>query len=84
MERVHTRARSLCQQVGETSQLFSALHGLWRYYLATGKLDLADEISEQLYRLAQHLDDPVLLVGSHTALGVTFPVINLSSLAIKE
>src|SRR5206468_6937946 len=30
VERVYTRARALCQQVGDTPQLFSVLPGLWR------------------------------------------------------
>ena len=28
----YTRARELCQQVGETPQLFPMLFGLWRFY----------------------------------------------------
>jgi class 3 adenylate cyclase/predicted ATPase len=70
-ERVHLRARDLCQQLGDTTRLFSALYGLWRYYVTACKLDLARETGEQLLSLAQHLNAPVLLVGSHAALAVT-------------
>ena len=33
VERAYTRARELCQQVGETPELFPVLWGLWRFYL---------------------------------------------------
>ena len=32
----YTRARELCQQMGETPQLFPVLLGLWRFYLVRG------------------------------------------------
>jgi class 3 adenylate cyclase/predicted ATPase len=71
-ERIHLRARDLCQQLGDTARLFSALYGLWRFYVTACKLDLACATGEQLLSLAQRLNDPVLLVGSHAALGVTY------------
>ena len=33
VEKAYTRARELCQQVGETPQLFPVLRGLWVFYL---------------------------------------------------
>lgn len=71
-ERVHLRARDLCHQLGDTSRLFSALYGLKRFYEVTSQLDTARAIGEQLLSLAQRLNDPVLLVGSHAALAVTY------------
>ena len=71
-ERVHLRARDLCQQLGDTARRFLVLYGLWRFYVVSCKLDTAREISEQILSLAQCLNDPVLLVGSHAALGVTY------------
>ena len=32
VEHAYTRARELCQQVGETPQLFPVLWGLWVFY----------------------------------------------------
>src|SRR5262249_46957898 len=32
VEQAYDRARVLCQQVGETPQLFSVLRGLWQFY----------------------------------------------------
>jgi predicted ATPase len=32
----YARARELCQQVGETPELFPVLFGLWRFYYVGG------------------------------------------------
>src|SRR5262249_18783330 len=37
VERTYARARELCQQVGETPQLFPVLWGLWRFYAQRGE-----------------------------------------------
>jgi predicted ATPase len=71
VERVYTRARQLCQQVGETPQLFPVLWGLCRFYTTRGELQTARELGGQLLRLAQHQDDLALLVAAHNALGQT-------------
>ncbi len=71
VERVYTRARELCQQLGETSQLFPALVGLWRFYSFRAELRTARELAEQLMSLAQNVQDPALLLQAHRALGVT-------------
>jgi predicted ATPase len=69
VERVYTRARALCQQVGETLDLVPALFGLWRYYLVQSRLHTAREIGDILLRLAQRTHDPTLAVSAHYALG---------------
>jgi predicted ATPase len=72
VEHAYTRARTLCQQVGETPELAPVLLGLWRYYLVRPQLHTARELGETLLRLAQHADDPALSVVAHYALGVTW------------
>src|SRR3970282_341401 len=37
VEQCLTRARELCQQVGDNAQLFSVLWGLWTFYLVRGE-----------------------------------------------
>jgi TOMM system kinase/cyclase fusion protein len=69
VERVYTRARALCQQVEETLQLFPALWGLWLFYIGRGEVRTARELGEQLLTLAQHAQDPALLVEAYHALG---------------
>ena len=41
MEQVYTRARELCEHVGETSQLFPVLYGLWDFYLVRAEYKAA-------------------------------------------
>src|SRR5262249_45954374 len=67
----YTRARELCQQVGETPQLFPVLWGLWYFYLHRVELRTAREMGEHLLTLAQQLGDPALLLEAHYALGNT-------------
>src|SRR5713101_2580406 len=51
----YTRMRALCQQVGETPQLFPVLSGLWLFHLVRGELPSARELVEQLLHLAQNV-----------------------------
>jgi len=69
VERVYSRARELCQQLGESSQLFWVLMGLWVFYLIRAEHETAHELGEQMLRLAQRVQDPAFLVGAHYAQG---------------
>jgi predicted ATPase len=69
------RARVLCQQMGETPQLFPVLWGLWVFYFIRGELQTARALGEQLLSLAQRVHDPALLVGAHGALGETLYIL---------
>jgi len=71
VEKAYARARELCQQVGETPQLFPVLRGLWEFYEVQGKLPMARELGEQLLILAQSLQDPSLLLVAHDVLADT-------------
>jgi class 3 adenylate cyclase/DNA-binding winged helix-turn-helix (wHTH) protein/predicted ATPase len=72
VEHAYTQAYALCQQVGETPELFQVLLGLWRFYLLRPQLHLARELGETLLRLAQQTDDPALAIIAHYALGMTW------------
>ena len=71
VEKAYTRARELCQQLGQTAQLFPTLYGLWGFYLVRGELPTTRELGEQLLSLAQREQDPALLLDAHRALGFT-------------
>jgi predicted ATPase len=71
VEYAYTRARELCQQVGETPELVPVLFGLWRCYSVRPQLHTARELGETLLRLAQRTDDPALAVIAHNAFGAT-------------
>ena len=68
MERLYTRARALCEQVGEPPQLFRVLWGLWHVYGARGDAPTQRELGDQLLSLAQRLQDPDLVLEAHHAL----------------
>jgi predicted ATPase len=67
----YTRARKLCQQVGETRQLFPVLRGLRGFHMMRGEFLAARELGEQLLGLAQREQDPALLVEAYWGLGGT-------------
>ena len=67
----YTRARELCQQMGETPQLFLVLSGLRHFYEVRAELQTARGLGEQLVTMAQKVQDPALLVQAHFALGET-------------
>jgi predicted ATPase len=71
VEQTYARAQVLCQQVGETPQLFPTLRGLCRFYRNRGVLPTARALGEQLYRLAQRDAEPTPLLEAHEALGDT-------------
>jgi predicted ATPase len=72
VERAYTRARELCQQVGETLEIVPVLYGLWRFYLTRSQLHTARELGETLLRLAQQADNSALAIVAHNALGATW------------
>ena len=72
VEHAYTRARELCQQVGETPELAPVLFGLWRFYVVRSQFQTARELGETLLRLAQQAHDPTLSVVAHYALGWTW------------
>jgi class 3 adenylate cyclase/predicted ATPase len=67
--RAYARAHELCQQLGDTPQVFPVLRGLTMYYLNRGDLQTASQLGEQLLRLAQAQPDPALHVLAHYQLG---------------
>jgi predicted ATPase len=72
VEHACARARELCQQVGNTSQLFLAVQGMWWYSQVAGALQTAQELAEQLLRLAQSLHDSAHFLVAHWALSRTY------------
>jgi len=48
-----SRARSLCQELGESTQLFPARWGLWLFYWGRAFLKDANEIAEELLSMAR-------------------------------
>jgi predicted ATPase len=70
VERVYVRARELCQQMGESPQLFSVLWGLYIFYFLRGEFQTGRELGEQIFSLAQRQQDSALLLEAHQALAI--------------
>ena len=69
VEKAYSRARELCQHMGETPQLFPVLWGLESFYMARGELEIAHLLGEQCFTLAQGVNDSALLLQAHLGLG---------------
>jgi predicted ATPase len=67
----YARAWELCQQVGEPSQRFLVLFGLWQCYALGAEWQTARETGEHLLSLAQYQHDPALLLEAYRALAFT-------------
>jgi predicted ATPase len=70
VERVYTRARELCEQIGDTPQLFPVLRGLMLHYTMRGQLQTSYQLGEQLFSLAQSQLEPASLMLAHHFLGL--------------
>jgi predicted ATPase len=65
VEENYTLARKLCEQLGETPQLFPVLWGLARMHDIRGELRVGQRLGEQLLDLAHRAQEPQLLLEAH-------------------
>jgi len=68
VERTYLRARELCEQLGDRAGLFQALWGLWLHTMGRGRFGRGRQLGGELLRLAERLDDRVLLLEAHHAM----------------
>jgi predicted ATPase len=69
VEHVYARARALCQQVGETIELFPILFGLLQFYANRAEYRTARELAEHLLALSHNAPDPLQRLVAHRAMG---------------
>src|SRR5215468_1796923 len=67
----YTRARELCQQVGETPEHFLVLYNLWVFYIIRAEHQMTLELGEQCFQLTQRIQDETLLLMAHFMLGAS-------------
>jgi predicted ATPase/class 3 adenylate cyclase len=65
----YRRALELCEQTGDTSQLFAVHLGLRIHYISRAEYTAARELGERMLRMARHARDSGLLVEAHSSLG---------------
>ncbi|MEE9146540.1 MAG: AAA family ATPase [Candidatus Tectomicrobia bacterium] len=69
VEQTYTRARDLCQRMGDTDQLFPMLRGLSVFYYLRADHQTARELGEQCLVVAQQVQDDASRQEAHTGLG---------------
>jgi tetratricopeptide (TPR) repeat protein len=71
VEKIYLRARTLCKELGNTTELVPVLVGLANIHLLRAELRQARELGEECLTLAQHHDDPGIRMAAHRMLGST-------------
>jgi DNA-binding winged helix-turn-helix (wHTH) protein/tetratricopeptide (TPR) repeat protein len=66
-----TRARELCETIGDAASLLPVIVGLWTYYLCKGDLTSAREIAERLSSISGGVSDSSLILGARATLAFT-------------
>lgn len=69
VEQVYSRARTLCQQMGNKAQLYQLLWGLWGFFVVRAQHREARKIGEELIELARDERDTTHRIESHLTLG---------------
>ena len=69
VEKAYTRARELCNLVGEAPQLFPVLYGLFIFHWTRGQLQTARQDAEEMLSIGESLNDNSLIMIGHSALG---------------
>ncbi|HXA26327.1 MAG TPA: AAA family ATPase [Acetobacteraceae bacterium] len=67
----YDRARQLCQILGNPTELFGVLRGLWSYYYVRDDLATAHTLSEECVRLGAVANSPMYLIEGYTLQGYT-------------
>jgi predicted ATPase/class 3 adenylate cyclase len=65
------RATNVAQQLETSRDLAAPLTSLWLFRFTRGELDQAEQISEEIFRIAGELNDPEIVLQAHHA---TYPM----------
>jgi predicted ATPase len=72
VERASTRARELCDRLGNPPELFYALGAVWGVRFIRAELKAAFEVAQQLLQRAESSQNPVHLLLAHHMMGETW------------
>jgi len=67
--RAYQRARELCREVGEASERFAALHGLWLHHWLQGDARAVLDLTREMLVVAEDAQDRVLQLVAHEVMG---------------
>jgi class 3 adenylate cyclase/predicted ATPase len=71
VETAYSRAHELSRQMGETTELFRIVWGLWHFFIIRGNLAKAQELSREVAQLGERLQDPSIAPHVHRTLSET-------------
>ncbi len=71
VESVYQRAMQTCARLSEDAQSFAVIYGFWRFYLLRADYSNAQNLSDQLVRMATNDGDLATAVTSNRAAGAT-------------
>jgi predicted ATPase len=71
VEHAFRRARELCEQTGDKTQVLPVLCGLTHYHSMRAEHQKARELAEEIFRIAREAQDPELLIEAHHVQGNT-------------
>ena len=71
VEQAYARVHNLCQQIGETPELFWVCAGLFGFHLVRANFQQAQAYAERMHKLAKYTQQPLFRIIAHTALGQT-------------
>ncbi len=69
--RIYSRARLLCEVLGETDRYVTVLGGSWTFHIVRGELEIAREIAQRYMALAERRDDCLLRAAGSFCMGST-------------
>jgi predicted ATPase len=84
MRETITRARSLCERLGETTRLFPVLYGQWVFHHVSGQVTKGLEFAEEAYGLAERQTGEVPRMVAHRTLGIALTFLGEPAAALEH
>jgi predicted ATPase len=67
----YSRARVLCERLGEAEPLVATLSGEFVYYFVRGDYPMMQRLSDEARKVSERLPNPVVRLASHRLAGIT-------------
>jgi predicted ATPase/class 3 adenylate cyclase len=67
----YSRARALCERLGEAEPLVATLSGEFVYYFVRGDYSVMRRLTDEALRVAERLPSPLIRLASHRLAGIT-------------
>ncbi len=80
----YTRAQELCQQVGDTPEVFPVLWGLVLYHALQGNFQVMQQLGEQCLTLAHRQQDQIPFLVAHLTQGIWSFLVGAFAAAVEH